>query len=1847
MSEAKTTDPATRAPAPRRWRRWLRRLLVLGLVLAIIIRIVLWLALPWLVAKVAPTLGIDASLERSQLSLLGGSVQLWNLDVRDPDAEAASPPLLHLEYAHVDLVTTALLWGEVRIRRAEIDGLDTHLVRTNDGLRLPAAWTAPAATDSEPVEPAPAADDAPAPLPLALPVRIDALRAQHVRATLRDERTTPARDLLVDVSLRVTDLGAADAATRVELALHSPQLLDALRLEGQGNTGGPELDLQLETTVAGLRPGALHDELVALGLTPLAKRIDATATLDVRIAGCALPAGEGGDAAAAGDPDARLIELALHNVALEADATTAVAVETIDIAIPELAPHSIDVATVRIAGVRCSAARDASGTMHVAGFAVTPTATPPAPDATPVAPPAPAATTDSPPFAWRVQRLDIHDIQARFADAAVTPPTDLALIVERVELRDLDPAAGPDAPASAFAATVHAPGVFSQLTLNGGLHPLAADHHATLALRCEGLEPTILEPYLAAAGIESTLDNGTLIAQLDARYTTAGDAVRTNVTLTDLSLENAGTALALGRLEVRDAVADASGLAIEAITLVGTRAPVRLTAERVLELPGVRLVGAATPAAPPTPDAPPPDARAAGAPAAAPPAEPDADADGGAFALGSLRWEDARLLWTDETETPPIRDLALVINAEVDDLRLAADRSVVTPTTLSLRAEAAGVVDALELSGTLSCALAPLELDTQLELRGQGLRAGPFTPHLEALGVEPLLQSGELSLRATAQLRPADDGTTRADLQLGPIALRDGQQSWFELTSAVVEDARLGADGVAVAAVEIEGPRLTVARDQDGGLRTFGVRLPPPATDADPAAPPPVAAETPVEPTPEQAVAAAPTEPPPTDPASTAPAAALGRLALRGAEVVWRDDAVAGATPVQARATLEATISDLAVGAGVDPAAFAIELKVDEALEAITASGSLRADPAQLELEAEVAARGLRGDGVIAAYLPPNASMTMRDGAFGLQLRAALIERTGPEQSGWDALATLTDLALRDGTQPPWLSLAEATVAVPRLDPAGGMIDVDRVVTRNLTMRVHRHEDGAIEAMGMRMAPAADDASPPVAPPPVAPPPVAPVAQAAAAAPGPSVATVTPGTVTAATAGAATAPLADALPEIRIGTIDLGIAALDVIDDTAEGPPVRASLQLTSQAPFTLLNTTPDELDPLHLQLRAAVTPLVDEALIDVFCRPFAQRPELEAQVAVRGLHGDQLRAVAPGLAEQLDASALAGGTFTANLRTELTQRRRSPVGFDLARSFGIDFEVADVVLRGTEDGPPLASLDAVRLVAPRIRLSDTTVHVKLLEIDAPRCDVVLKEEGTEICGLLLRNPPPAAATATPPEEGPETVAAAPTPAASGAQETPAAEQRIDVFRLSGLDITIRDQLGSRPSEFPLMLELVARQLTSRALYEPIPARWQLSVYGGEIQLPKRLDDAALIGITKAAAQALVGTRDEHELESRPALDELAFSGELALYPQPRGWVKLNAQQFELQALQSLAKRGGVDIADGVLNAGVAVQIGDATAVDAMFDFNHLSLSEPPGGPISTYLRLPAPLDSVLFVLKDDQGRHRIPLALGVGAGGVSGAQIATAAVSALGQLIGSAIASSPLRAANAVTSVVPGTTDVPVVGGLFRRIFGGEPKDLSTYERRLPFAAGSTWLDALGRGYVDEIVELLRSDDQVCIVLRHDLGGADQHALGPLVLPDPDSTRDLSRRLRHDKAALLRRRDELAADTRAAHRLEQSVRARSLGAQLRQAERDLAAAEQALDDVLELLRPGAQRRQKSRVRTASRALGTERLDVVAAMLGAAGIDLQRIDVRPARPTPLASLTSGGEVRLEPVRRSK
>ncbi len=1138
------------------------------------------------------------------------------------------------------------------------------------------------------------------------------------------------------------------------------------------------------------------------------------------------------------------------------------------------------------------------------------------------------------------------------------------------------------------------------------------------------------------------------------------------------------------------------------------------------------------------------------------------------------------------------------VTVRLSDVAIDADATLEPKAAaLDLTVKVRDLCELLHVQGRVALRPAPLMAAAQLRLDASGLRGGPLTSLLRERGIEPELRAGTLSCGIDVAVR--DDGAVRrASLHVEPLRLLDGEEELVALTALRVGDVVQRPGRLVCGPIEIVEPRASVRRDEAGTLHAAGFAF----------ARPPVAAAAPA---PSAAHAASETTVgPDRAPATIEPALAfeLAGLKLSGARLRFDDAAVVPA--VATNATVDVTVGGLVLGSA-SPTHFEIVARVANSLDELALRGDFTTDPLDLGMRATVSANGVRA-GPLAAYAPTDVALLTKDGRLAFSWSARLrADASGSRRAEF----SLRELAWRDGEAPPLLALDELVAVVPQLDLPYGPLVIEQVTSRGLVLRGQRVDDETIELLGLRVRSSA-----------------------------PSAAGADVGAATAATAPIA-APSASrfepTLPSIvRLGVIDLGVAEFRFSDARhADAPPLIASFSLRHREPSVVWSEEAAQIEPLRFEVVASALPVLRELAIALEATPFAPTPELTLIVDAVGGSGPGLLAVVPQLAEQLELSALTDATFHARLVASAQVKRRGAAAIDLGAGFGGELSLSDVALRATPDGGPIVALERVEVDVAKVRPATGAVHVRSIEVRKPVAAVRQTAETIELGPIHWRRPAVAPVVATSEADA----VASESGAASESTEMAAParpEIRIDELLVTGLDFTLLDESVAPPLRLPLTdLEVEVRRFTTRAFTEPRPIPFRVGVTAGTVELKKRDAGTLLGGFLRAAAGAVVGSAAEVEVEPRAAWEELVLQGSVALFPGPTGFVQLDVRALELQAFKGAAAASGVEIGDGLLDTNVRVQLRGAKGMvlDSDTTLTSLSVTEPPNGPIATYLKLPAPLDSILFLLRNEDDETRLPVRFEVAGDGMSGGEIARVATTTLLRLIADAVAAAPMRVASGALDAVqlknlPGLSSVPGLGSL---LGNAEPLPFDGTPVVLSLEAGAAALPADALTALAPILAQLRADPSLSVVVEHQFGGADFERMRRWSQPQDDDLADLARKLRARRDVLGAQREAAASAARLAFGTNRSgdgaggAQARTAQERLRELEQELARTEAALDATL-ALHGDSRRGAAQRVRAGAQALATTRLASARDLLMGAAVEAigTRLDVKRPRVTP-------------------
>ncbi|MCB9877213.1 MAG: DUF748 domain-containing protein [Planctomycetes bacterium] len=899
-----------------------------------------------------------------------------------------------------------------------------------------------------------------------------------------------------------------------------------------------------------------------------------------------------------------------------------------------------------------------------------------------------------------------------------------------------------------------------------------------------------------------------------------------------------------------------------------------------------------------------------------------------------------------------------------------------------------------------------------------------------------------------------------------------------------------------------------------------------------------------------------------------------GELRVDGAVLSWLD-AARGPTP-------RTFGLDASLGANdgtIEMLPARVALRIPGAVDRLGVDARLRLVPDDFAVTATVTVRGLRGAG-LDDLLPPGMHCTLVDGALDLQVEA---------NAAADQLAAaLRGLKLADGAA-ELFAVDEALLKVPQL--GADEVHVEEVTLRGVRS-VAALTESALQVPGFALA---------SAPPP-------PTGRSTAEQP----------TTKTDEAAVADAPRASPLqlPKLTIDAARVQLERFEVRDRRAsEAPPLVLQAELTLDRPW-IGDARAEQPEPMRWSLRADAAPLGAHVDLHVEASPLAPSPTLDAELNMTGFDTTRLTEVLPSLTTQLrgDARQL---EVSAELHAQLQLRRRDVTRFDLGRPFGFEVHVGDVALRDAATERTFASVAAIDVVARSFDPRSGDLLLRSVDVDEPRFAASRDAEGFHAAGFVLL----AGET--------EPAAPAPTAPATGGDATvDVAEFAVDRLRMFGVAAEFVDETTDPPTNLRLVdTDAELLRFSTAALHEARPFSFTVTARGGDIELPRRVVRSPVQGLLSAVGHLALGA-DGHETEQRPLLDQAVIKGQLELWPKAKGRVTATVDTLELAAFRGLAEQAGVELSDGTYDLRAVANLRGYDGIDiaSRHVLTWLSLDEPADGPISTYLRLPAPLQTVLFLLRNGAGEQRLPIDLHVPADGISRGAILDLAIASLTRVIADAVAGAGSRVTQVITDPLFGSDEAAVVTS------------------EATFRPGSPLPDEVP---LAAITAAMADDPTLSIVLTHELGSADVDHAAELANPAPALVQATAGELRQQRDELELQRGPLAREVTALYHAAKYPDARQRHAELRALDTKLGELQMTLRRALDQLSAQSPRAANRRTRAAVESLAASRFDALEARLRAAlpELDPSRIERRLGRPSPTEGLDSGGRVVMVTRRR--
>jgi hypothetical protein len=1693
------------------------------------------------------------------------------------------PPFATVEYCNLIIHPLRLLRGQLDVQRAVADGVDLNIQRQADGT-IPLLARFASHT--------PAAPKPQKPLDLSAPLRIEALRLMHVVAHVQDLAVSPALDATLAVDVRLSDLAAPDRPAQFLIDATSPSLLDQMIVDGAGSSDRNSMVADVRLIVRGLHPTPAGAYLLAMGIRPIAQSINVSGTGHLKAS--VVP----------GSTDAVGGFVAMENVICTADGQPALSVHGVRLDADTISPSAIRLAKVAVDGVRASAARSWEGALRAGGFELASAAAgEPAAGAAPADdPPPPVQRTSSSAPVISVSELRISDVRAALQDQSVFPPANLEVRIPAVSLKNLSTDVATTQPDSIIDAKVEVPGIAKSVELTGTARSVGDHRSLKLKVDAEGIRPDALRPYLDAMGVRCDLNDAKLTAQVDGKVTSPpGGGSQSNLELHDVKLTDKTDLFSFDQVTVAALTVDAavSRVSVDDVDVTGPALTIRRDAEGSFGALGFRYNPAWRPQK---------QAQTAHAATKAQ-TKPAATTQGAppAIDLHHLKWHGVNVELRDETLKPATSIKLADAGVELSDIHVEPlpTTQPVAPGKFRAWLKSPQLIENVDISGTILPAAD--RLVTDVDVSGSGIHLTAAAPYLRDFGVEPMLQDGKLQLHARADVKSDAQGLT-ASAAVRDLSLSDQGKEAIGVTGAQVDGLQLKPEAIAVDSIAIEKPRIIVDRDRSGLLSCAGFKMLPRQ--------------------PGPAVPQAPTtEPAATQPAEPAPqtALALKHLTVHEANLQWVDHEVEPEAKINANANVD--LDDFSFTSKEHPpATVLINVKSEGVLDAAKVSGAVSASPDSASAALDISATGIRPT-ALASYFPPGVKSELQDGRFAMHLDASASDEKGVGRGS----VAITGLNYRDGENgTPFVKFDSVRFAASRVELPKA-IAIDEISLTGLEVEVQKAADGRTLAMGL-------STGNPV--PATQPTPIATNEPAAAVAP-PS-----PAPATAPAISASQLAKAKLRPEplVTVDKLDLNIRRISYTDHSRAGsaPLTLDDLRLRNLKRIELLGEDPISRPPVELEFKGAAHPLAESLKANFSASPFASKPTLSLDLAVTGIKGDGVTSLLPELKPKLDGSQLAEGELHAKLEGQADIFRPTPLQWDLSHPYDLSFVTRNIEFRQAPNGPVLAGLEEVRADSIHVEPAKQAIVVRSLEVTNPTLVASREKDGLHALGFVLKPPAtqpataPAVATAQP---QPQQATPQPPPAKPAAQTS---ELSIGKFLVSGLNVQYADHVVEPNLLVPLNgLDLEVRGLSSRATSQDIPIRFSAVLNADKVELPRRQQIGALTG---AASDIRTMSEGKHVATSQPKEKRDLFSqieadGVISLYPAPRGWVKASVSGLELVALRGMAKDYGINLEDGTFDVTEDARLpGDGSMLTRTRPvFTDLSVTEPPDGPIFRYLHLPAPLDVVLAAVRDQDGSIAVPLDVPVKNGNINKSDVTAAAIEALGAVLGRAIAAAPAKAAGTVTGAV---TDVV---GAFVGPLGGKQQNQGPVVVR--FEAGDASLDAAQLSDLKSAIERMKKDDSLELTLRHELGGGDVTRAAERANPSPEEAQMLAEQLRAKRASLVSLSTEAEGRTRAQLAINSASNAAGSVEHLRSLRREIAATDDALDQLYELLRPGADRQAGRRTRQACLAIGQARLQAVQDSVLAAGIKDADKRIRVVRSQFNVVQPEGGQVVLSLVKK--
>jgi hypothetical protein len=1787
--------PKEKKPRPRRtWWQRLKLIVLVALILVLCFRVAVNLLLPTVLSKVAGAYGLECDYDRMNLSALGANASIWGFALRPKGGGEA---VLRTDYLQGSISPLNLFRGKLVVYRAEVDGVDALLEREADGSLPLLKALAGSERGKATTTPTPATGN-PKPVNLEAPLRVDALRLMHVNATVRDKSVSPVFEASIRTNVRVSDVGSAGAPTRFELDVSADPVMDSFRVWGEAHNTPTSIDGVVNVLLRGVHPKPAAVYLAQMGLKPVADQLTVTAKASFNAS--VVP----------NSPDISA-ELNVEDVHASADLQQWAALNKLKLKARRINLSTVEMVEVALEGGRASARRTSDGGVRIAGMELAPM--PPSNKKEPT-------SQELPDFRVAVDEVSLKDMRAMFDDQAIKGGKNLEARLDSLTVKNVVmDRTHPDEKAT-IAGTASIPGLITNATFAGSIVPFAKTRHVDMKVEAGGIKGDAVKPYLAMVWIEPELKDGKFEGQLSADVAATPDGgLAADATIKDIKFTDEGKELfGMGTANVHGVSVDGKtgAIRVASVELSGPALP--MTRQKSGNMAALGFHAGITEPTQVAIDRPKgTNANSTTRPVMDAIAALAKDLELPRIEIDKVAWKDVKIQFLDQMagqeQAVSVGDAGVEASDVVIDPKSKQEGK---PGKFRAWISIPKVADKLAAEGTVTPGKDGLGIE--VAVTGSGITAEALSTYLKSIGIEPKLTDGRLSLTAKANVKEAENATTLA-LDVQNLNYKDGDTELAGIDAFHLDQLTLSPKGVDIGDVHIDRPRGRAARNADGSLQLGGIRLVA-ATQL---------AETSATTQPATLVASTQSTPPTTTPASwklppSPIVLSLKSLHVKDASAAWTDNAAP--KPVNTTLTSSVDLENLHIGTP-DPswANLNVTARVDGVIDHATVAGTFNASTDAPGAKLKIDADGIRA-GDLAAYLPEGLATTLKSGRFSGTLDAGL---SNSPEGGLAGHLAVNDINFEDGR--PLLKLGAFKLDAIRVDPQGGAITVQELSSSGLETDIALAPDGAIEAGGIRLGGKGSAVTQPAVEKPVA----APATQ-------PQLASTAPSSQPTVDVKALVAEARRAVPLVTVNKVDLGVTRVTVTGLTDGAPVSLQNLHVRNRAKIEAGGKDPESNPQVAIDLTGQIAPVVGNFAVGLQALPYSVTPTVAIEVTATDINGKGVTDLLPELKDKIDGSELTRGTFHSHLDATINYKRRGPRDWDVARGFALDFDVKPVEFRAEPEGPILAGLEEIRSDGIKIEPAAGNVLFKSVDITKPIGQVLRDDRGIHAAGFVI---PLKKATTQPAGEeknrevaaAPPTKEAGPTTAPTAPPQRPKSEIRLDHLTVTGIDFVVRDVTTNPNTLVPLDgLDVDVRDVSSQMPWTGKPVRFNVLVTSGKVPMPPRKSDTSGGLLKLASDQPTTAPASE----MRDLFSQVAANGAVAIKPLGNsfvldGWAKTTVNGFELLGVRGLAEQEKVTIGDGIFDEVTDIKFqptGDIETQNSIV-FTNLSLSEPPGGPIQSALKIQAPIDLAIKGVKSVDDTIKLNIPVPIKNGNLSYESVVLPALGQVGKILG-------MAPVNVTLNVVKGAGEML---GL-----GGDKKKIVEETVALRFAPGYAGLDEGALGALSALANRMKKEGELELQVRHELTEGDISRATVRANPTPEESRAIAQQLRAEKAQLLERRAILAGTARGQLGSRPEASAEATLQSLQAIDRQIAQTENAMDQLYDMLRPNADRQADRRTRAAALDIGRQRLAAVKNALIAAGV--QGADTRIHQTNPVFNPTDspqGGLVVITLVPKKK